>query len=98
MFTAIFIGLLAVGLAVFIVVTATRRHQREAGVSTSWGDVREAFSSDSMKDVRRESTMLADSNLRESDLLVGDLFTDAGEDGAGYISPRDLLASREGRH
>lgn len=97
MLAASIIGILALVIAVCVVVIAVRRHQRETGFETTWRDVKEAFTSDSVLHVREETAMLSQPGALESDLRVSDLLGDFAEEGSGYVEPRDLLALRAER-
>lgn len=94
MLAASLIAILALAIAVCVVVAAVRRHQTETGFETTWRDIKEAFTSDSVLHVREETAMLSQPAALESDLRVSDLLEDFAEEGSGYVEPRDLLALR----
>lgn len=89
-------GFLALLTAIVVVAAAIRRHQRETGVETSWrslkwNDVKGAFSSGSLREVRHDVALLSESKKLDSDLGVDEIFS-LSEEGSGYVQPRDIIA------
>lgn len=97
MVVAVIIGLIALVSASIIVAFAVTKHQRDTGVSPTWSEIKGAFSSGAIKDVRQESAMLSEPASLASDVSVKDLFADA-EEGSGYVVPRDLSSLRSTRN
>ena len=96
MFVPFLIALFALLAAAAIVYSAVRRHHGDAGATPSWGDVKDAFRADVMRDLREDVAHLSEPGPLDSDLTVADLL-EASEAGSGYIEPRDLLDLRGSR-
>lgn len=87
------IGIFALLVAAVVVGAAVRRHRRESGMETTWSGIKEAFTAESILNVREESAYVNAPGPLDTDLRVGDLLAEA-ETGSGYIEPRDILARK----
>lgn len=91
------IGILALVAAVVVVVAAARRHQNETGDEAPWSQAKSLFIPSALGGVREESAILADPENHATDVRITQLFTLLGEDGDGYLEPRDLLDRNHAR-